>query len=149
MMKIWKKMTVRWKIDFLIDCNILLLILFLLLLFKFLGVSISPFLPIIPPIIVFPNLFRRRRMFKEVALIMELLDIPLSELRMVLKAGSYDMLEWDEKKTIITLSKLYQAVAYMEDQYFLTFHEHYNKEAATKKLAEKKAVAKSSLATYN
>ena len=149
MMKIWKKMTVRWKIDFLIDCNILLLILFLLLLFKYFGIFFQLSWLIIPMTCVFPNLFRRGRMFKEVALIMELLDIPLSELRMVLKAGRYDILEWDEKKTSITLSKLYQAIAYMEDQYFLTFHEHYNKEAAKKQLAEKKAVTKASLATYN
>ncbi|XBG78485.1 hypothetical protein V4S31_05240 [Enterococcus cecorum] len=82
---------------------------------------------------------RRKRMFREVTVIMELLDIPVAELRKVLGFGSYDLTEWDEKRTLISLPNLYRLVDYVEERYFLAFHEHYNKEAAAKKLAEKHA----------
>lgn len=78
-------------------------------------------------------------MFREVTMIMELLDIPVAELRKVLGFGNYDLTEWNEKRTLISLPHLYRLVDYVEERYFLAFHEHYNKEAAAKKLAEKQA----------
>ena len=80
-------------------------------------------------------------MFREVTVIMELLDIPVAELRKVLGFGNYDLTEWDEKRTLISLPHLYRLVDYVEERYFITFHEQYNKEAAAKKLAEKKVAS--------
>ncbi|BFQ96896.1 hypothetical protein [Enterococcus cecorum] len=137
------KKSARWtrqqKIDGLIDVIFMLIFLLCLMLLKYLGISTS----FLWPILLFPwminGTLRRKRMFREVTVIMELLDIPVAELRKVLGFGSYDLTEWDEKRTLISLPNLYRLVDYVEERYFLAFHEHYNKEAAAKKLAEKHA----------
>lgn len=137
------KKSARWtrqqKIDGLIDVIFMLAFLLCLMLLKYLGISTS----FLWPILLFPwminGALRRKRMFREVTMMMELLDIPVAELRKVLGFGSYDLTEWDEKRTLISLPHLYRLVDYVEERYFLAFHEHYNKEAAAKKLAEKQA----------
>lgn len=137
------KKSVRWtrqqKIDGLIDVIFMLAFLLCLMLLKYWGISTS----FLWPILLFPwminGALRRKRMFREVTMMMELLDIPVAELRKVLGFGSYDLTEWDEKRTLISLPHLYRLVDYVEERYFLAFHEHYNKEAAAKKLAEKQA----------
>lgn len=137
------KKSARWtrqqKIDGLIDVIFMLVFILCLMLLKYLGISTS----FLWPILLFPwminGAIRRKRMFREVTMMMELLDIPVAELRKVLGFGSYDLTEWDEKRTLISLPHLYRLVDYVEERYFLAFHEHYNKEAAAKKLAEKHA----------
>lgn len=137
------KKSARWtkqqKIDGLVDVIFMLVFLLCLMLLKYLGISTS----FLWPILLFPwminGAIRRKRMFREVTMMMELLDIPVAELRKVLGFGSYDLTEWDEKRTLISLPHLYRLVDYVEERYFLAFHEHYNKEAAAKKLAEKHA----------
>lgn len=137
------KKSARWtrqqKIDGLIDVIFMLIFLLCLMLLKYLGISTS----FLWPILLFPwminGALRRKRMFREVTMMMELLDIPVAELRKVLGFGSYDLTEWDKKRTLISLPHLYRLVDYVEERYFLTFHEQYNKEAAAKKLAEKHA----------
>ena len=137
------KKSARWtrqqKIDGLVDVIFMLVFLLCLMLLKYWGISTS----FLWPILLFPwminGTLRRKRMFREVTVIMELLDIPVAELRKVLGFGSYDLTEWDEKRTLISLTNLYRLVDYVEERYFLAFHEHYNKEAAAKKLAEKHA----------
>ncbi|MDK2843673.1 MAG: translocator protein [Enterococcus sp.] len=137
------KKSARWtrqqKIDGLVDIIFMLVFLLCLMLLKYWGISTS----FLWPILLFPwminGTLRRKRMFREVTVIMELLDIPVAELRKVLGFGSYDLTEWDEKRTLISLPNLYRLVDYVEERYFLAFHEHYNKEAAAKKLAEKHA----------
>lgn len=137
------KKSARWtrqqKIDGLIDVIFMLIFLLCLMLLKYFGISTS----FLWPILLFPwminGALRRKRMFREVTMMMELLDIPVAELRKVLGFGSYDLTEWDEKRTLISLPHLYRLVDYVEERYFLAFHEHYNKEAAAKKLAEKQA----------
>ncbi|OUZ18111.1 hypothetical protein [Enterococcus cecorum] len=137
------KKSARWtrqqKIDGLIDVIFMLIFLLCLMLLKYFGISTS----FLWPILLFPwminGALRRKRMFREVTMMMELLDIPVAELRKVLGFGSYDLTEWDEKRTLISLPYLYRLVDYVEERYFIAFHEHYNKEAAAKKLAEKHA----------
>ncbi|MDZ5502299.1 hypothetical protein [Enterococcus cecorum] len=137
------KKSARWtrqqKIDGLIDVIFMLIFLLCLMLLKYFGISTS----FLWPILLFPwminGALRRKRMFREVTMMMELLDIPVAELRKVLGFGSYDLTEWDEKRTLISLPHLYRLVDYVEERYFLAFHEQYNKEAAAKKLAEKQA----------
>ena len=137
------KKSVRWtrqqKIDGLIDVIFMLAFLLCLMLLKYWGISTS----FLWPILLFPwminGALRRKRMFREVTVMMELLDIPVAELRKVLGFGSYDLTEWDEKRTLISLPNLYRLVDYVEERYFLAFHEQYDKEAAAKKLAEKHA----------
>lgn len=137
------KKSVRWtrqqKIDGLVDVIFMLVFLLCLMLLKYFGISTS----FLWPILLFPwminGALRRKRMFREVTMMMELLDIPVAELRKVLGFGSYDLTEWDEKRTLISLPHLYRLVDYVEERYFLAFHERYNKEAAAKKLAEKQA----------
>lgn len=137
------KKSARWtrqqKIDGLIDVIFMLIFLLCLMLLKYFGISTS----FLWPILLFPwminGALRRKRMFREVTMMMELLDIPVAELRKVLGFGIYDLTEWDEKRTLISLPYLYRLVDYVEERYFLTFHEQYNKEAAAKKLAEKHA----------
>lgn len=137
------KKSARWtrqqKIDGLIDVIFMLIFLLCLMLLKYFGISTS----FLWPILLFPwminGALRRKRMFREVTMMMELLDIPVAELRKVLGFGSYDLTEWDEKRTLISLPNLYQLVDYVEERYFLAFHEQYDKEAAAKKLAEKHA----------
>lgn len=137
------KKSARWtrqqKIDGLVDVIFMLVFLLCLMLLKYWGISTS----FLWPILLFPwminGTLRRKRMFRKVTVIMELLDIPVAELRKVLGFGSYDLTEWDEKRTLISLPNLYRLVDYVEERYFLTFHEQYNKEAAAKKLAEKQA----------
>ena len=137
------KKSARWtrqqKIDGLIDVIFMLIFLLCLMLLKYFGISTS----FLWPILLFPwminGALRRKRMFREVTMMMELLDIPVAELRKVLGFGSYDLIEWDEKRTLISLPHLYRLVDYVEERYFLTFHEQYNKETAAKKLAEKRA----------
>lgn len=137
------KKSARWtrqqRIDGLIDVIFMLIFLLCLMLLKYFGISTS----FLWPILLFPwminGALRRKRMFREVTMMMELLDIPVAELRKVLGFGSYDLTEWDEKRTLISLPHLYRLVDYVEERYFLAFHEHYNKEAAAKKLAEKHA----------
>lgn len=137
------KKSARWtrqqKIDGLVDVIFMLVFLLCLMLLKYWGISTS----FLWPILLFPwminGALRRKRMFREVTMMMELLDIPVAELRKVLGFGSYDLTEWDEKRTLISLPNLYQLVDYVEERYFLAFHEQYDKEAAAKKLAEKHA----------
>lgn len=137
------KKSARWtrqqKIDGLVDVIFMLVFILCLMLLKYFGISTS----FLWPILLFPwminGALRRKRMFREVTMMMELLDIPIAELRKVLGFGSYDLTEWDEKRTLISLPHLYRLVDYVEERYFLAFHEHYNKEAAAKKLAEKQA----------
>lgn len=137
------KKSARWtkqqKIDGLVDVIFMLVFLLCLMLLKYFGISTS----FLWPILLFPwminGALRRKRMFREVTMMMELLDIPVAELRKVLGFGNYDLTEWDEKRTLISLPHLYRLVDYVEERYFLAFHEHYNKEAAAKKLAEKHA----------
>ena len=137
------KKSARWtkqqKIDGLVDVIFMLAFLLCLMLLKYWGISTS----FLWPILLFPwminGALRRKRMFREVTMMMELLDIPVAELRKVLGFGNYDLTEWDEKRTLISLPHLYRLVDYVEERYFLAFHEHYNKEAAAKKLAEKHA----------
>lgn len=141
------KKSARWtrqqRIDGLIDVIFMLIFILCLMLLKYLGISTS----FLWPILLFPwminGALRRKRMFREVTVIMELLDIPVAELRKVLGFGSYDLTQWDEKQTLISLPNLYRLVDYVEERYFLAFHEHYNKEAAAKKLAEKHAAVES------
>ncbi|MGO5335069.1 hypothetical protein ACTQZM_11475 [Enterococcus cecorum] len=137
------KKSVRWtrqqKIDGLVDVIFMLVFLLCLMLLKYWGISTS----FLWPILLFPwminGTLRRKRMFREVTMVMELLDIPVAELRKVLGFGNYDLTEWDEKRTLISLPNLYRLVDYVEERYFLAFHEQYDKEAAAKKLAEKQA----------
>lgn len=96
------KKSARWtrqqKIDGLIDVIFMLIFLLCLMLLKYFGISTS----FLWPILLFPwminGALRRKRMFREVTMMMELLDIPVAELRKVLGFGSYDLTEWDEKK---------------------------------------------------
>ncbi|XBG72944.1 hypothetical protein V4S28_12490 [Enterococcus cecorum] len=137
------KKSARWtrqqKIDGLIDVIFMLIFLLCLMLLKYFGISTSFLWPILLFTWMINGALRRKRMFREVTMMMELLDIPVAELRKVLGFGSYDLTEWDEKRTLISLPYLYRLVDYVEERYFLTFHEQYNKEATAKKLAEKHA----------
>src|SRR5699024_3955411 len=110
-----------------------------LMLLKYFGISTS----FLWPILLFPWLIngalRRKRMFREVTMMMELLDIPVAELRKVLGFGSYDLTEWDDKRTFISVPYVYRLVDSVEERYLLTCPDQDNKEAPTKKLAEKHA----------
>ncbi len=138
-MKKSARWTRRQKTDGLVDVIFMLVFLLCLMLLKYFGISTS----FLWPILLFPwminGALRRKRMFREVTVIMNLLDIPVAELRKVLGFGNYDLTEWGEKRTLISLPNLYRLVDYVEERYFLAFHEQYNKEAAAKKLAEKQA----------
>lgn len=140
-MKKWQKLSILAQKDLLVCLIIVLLTFILVIVLRYFMLTFNLLLWI--PYLFFwisSGLYlnrRRKSIFRKVGLIMQLLDIPLSELRMVLKVGRYDMMEWNDRKTIITLSKLYKTLEYMEDQYFLAFHERFDEEKAIKKLAEK------------
>lgn len=84
-------------------------------------------------------IYRKKAIFNKITTIKELLDIPLTEMRMVIQGTRFDLMNWDYKNTSISRKNLFRLEEYMEDRYFLAFHERYQKEVAEQKLAEKQA----------
>ena len=84
-------------------------------------------------------IYRKKAIFNKITTIKELLDIPLTEMRMVIQGNRFDLMNWDFKNTPISRKNLFKLEEYMEDRYFLAFHERYKKEVAEQKLAEKQA----------
>ena len=87
-------------------------------------------------------IYRKKAIFNKITTIKELLDIPLTEMRMVIQGTRFDLMNWDFKNTPISRKNLFRLEEYMEDRYFLAFHERYKKEVAEQKLAEKQAAEK-------
>ncbi len=84
-------------------------------------------------------IYRKKAIFNKITTIKELLNIPLTEMRMVIQGTRFDLMNWDYKNTSISRKNLFRLEEYMEDRYFLAFHERYQKEVAEQKLAEKQA----------
>lgn len=84
-------------------------------------------------------IYRKKVIFNKITTIKELLDIPLTEMRMVIQGTRFDLMNWDYKNTSISRKNLFRLEEYMEERYFLAFHERYQKEVAEQKLAEKQA----------
>lgn len=84
-------------------------------------------------------IYRKKAIFNKITTIKELLDIPLTEMRMVIQGTRFDLMNWDFKNTPISRKNLFRLEEYMKDRYFLAFHERYKKEVAEQKLAEKQA----------
>ena len=84
-------------------------------------------------------IYRKKAIFNKITTIKELLDIPLTEMRMVIQGTRFNLMDWNYKNTPISRKNLFKLEEYMEDRYFLAFHERYQKEVAEQKLAEKQA----------
>lgn len=144
-MKKWNSLTLNQQKEVLICTNIFLLFTLFGVIFIALKMSIylifwTFYLAILGLLDFAYLIYRKKAIFNKITTIKELLDIPLTEMRMVIQGTQFNLMDWNYKNTPISRKNLFKLEEYMEDRYFLAFHERYKKEVAEQKLAEKQAV---------
>lgn len=143
-MKKWTSLTLNQQKEVLICTNIFLFFTLFGVIFIALKMSIylifwTFYLAILGLLDYAYLIYRKKAIFNKITMIKELLDIPLTEMRMVIQGNRFDLMNWDYKNTPISRKNLFRLEEYMEDRYFLAFHERYQKEVAEQKLAERQA----------
>ena len=143
-MKKWNSLTLNQQKEVLICTNIFLFFTLFCVIFIALKMPIylifwTFYLAILGLLDYAYLIYRKKAIFNKITTIKELLDIPLTEMRMVIQGTRFDLMNWDYKNTSISRKNLFKLEEYMEDRYFLAFHERYQKEVAEQKLAEKQA----------
>ena len=143
-MKKWKSLTLNQQKEVLICTNIFLFftifgIIFIALKMPIYLIFWTFYLATLGLLDFTYLIYRKKAIFNKITTIKELLDIPLTEMRMVIQGTRFDLMNWDYKNTSISRKNLFRLEEYMEDRYFLAFHERYQKEVAEQKLAEKQA----------
>ena len=143
-MKKWNSLTLNQQKEVLICTNIFLFftifgIIFIALKMPIYLILWTFYLAILGLLDYAYLIYRKKAIFNKITTIKELLDIPLTEMRMVIQGTRFDLMNWDFKNTPISRKNLFRLEEYMEDRYFLAFHERYQKEVAEQKLAEKQA----------
>lgn len=146
-MKKWNSLSLNQQKEVLICTNIFLFFTLFGVIFIALKMSIylifwTFYLAILGLLDFAYLIYRKKAIFNKITTIKELLDIPLTEMRMVIQGTRFDLMDWNYKNTPISRKNLFKLEEYMEDRYFLAFHERYQKEVAKQKLAEKQAVEK-------
>ena len=146
-MKKWNSLTLNQQKEVLICTNIFLFFTLFGVIFIALKMSIylifwTFYLAILGLLDFAYLIYRKKAIFNKITTIKELLDIPLTEMRMVIQGTRFDLMDWNYKNTPISRKNLFKLEEYMEDRYFLAFHERYQKKVAEQKLAEKQAVEK-------
>lgn len=146
-MKKWNSLTLNQQKEVLICTNIFLFftifgVIFIALKMPIYLIFWTFYLAILGLLDYAYLIYRKKAIFNKITTIKELLDIPLTEMRMVIQGTRFDLMNWDFKHTPISRKNLFRLEEYMEDRYFLAFHERYKKEVAEQKLAEKQAVEK-------
>lgn len=144
-MKKWNSLTLNQQKEVLICTNIFLLFTLFGVIFIALKMSIylifwTFYLAILGLLDFAYLIYRKKAIFNKITTIKELLDIPLTEMRMVIQGTRFNLMDWNYKNIPISRKNLFKLEEYMEDRYFLAFHERYKKEVAEQKLAEKQAV---------
>ena len=143
-MKKWNSLTLNQQKEVLICTNIFLFftlfgVIFIALKMPIYLIFWTFYLAILGLLDYAYLIYRKKAIFNKITMIKELLDIPLTEMRMVIQGTRFDLMNWDYKNTPISRKNLFRLEEYMEDRYFLAFHERYQKEVAEQKLAEKQA----------
>ncbi|RBR28930.1 hypothetical protein [Enterococcus cecorum] len=146
-MKKWNSLSLNQQKEVLICTNIFLFFTLFGVIFIALKMSIylifwTFYLAILGLLDFAYLIYRKKAIFNKITTIKELLDIPLTEMRMVIQGTRFDLMDWNYKNTPISRKNLFKLEEYMEDRYFLAFHERYQKKVAEQKLAEKQAVEK-------
>ena len=146
-MKKWNSLTLNQQKEVLICTNIFLFftifgVIFIALKMPIYLIFWTFYLAILGLLDYAYLIYRKKAIFNKFTTIKELLDIPLTEMRMVIQGTRFDLMNWDFKNTPISRKNLFKLEEYMEDRYFIAFHERYKKEVAEQKLAEKQAEEK-------
>lgn len=146
-MKKWNSLTLNQQKEVLICTNIFLFftifgVIFIALKMPIYLIFWTFYLAILGLLDYAYLIYRKKAIFNKITTIKELLDIPLTEMRMVIQGTRFDLMNWDFKNTPISRKNLFKLEEYMEDRYFIAFHERYKKEVAEQKLAEKQAEEK-------
>ncbi|WP_300122685.1 hypothetical protein [uncultured Enterococcus sp.] len=144
-MKKWNSLTLNQQKEVLICTNIFLFftifgVIFIALKMPIYLIFWTFYLAILGLLDYAYLIYRKKTIFNKITTIKELLNIPLTEMRMVIQGTRFDLMNWDFKNTPISRKNLFKLEEYMEDRYFIAFHERYKKEVAEQKLAEKQAV---------
>ena len=146
-MKKWNSLSLNQQKEVLICTNIFLFftlfgVIFIALKMSIYLIFLTFYLAILGLLDFAYLIYRKKAIFNKITTIKELLDIPLTEMRMVIQGTRFDLMDWNYKNTPISRKNLFKLEEYMEDRYFLAFHERYQKKVAEQKLAEKQAVEK-------
>ena len=144
-MKKWNSLTLNQQKEVLICTNIFLLFTLFGVIFIALKMSIylifwTFYLAILGLLDFAYLIYRKKAIFNKITTIKELLDIPLTEMRMVIQGTRFNLMDWNYKNTPISRKNLFKLEEYMEDRYFLAFHERYKKEVAEQKSSAQKSV---------
>ena len=128
-MKKWNSLTLNQQKEVLICTNIFLFFTLFGVIFIALKMSIylifwTFYLAILGLLDYAYLIYRKKAIFNKITMIKELLDIPLTEMRMVIQGTRFDLMNWDYKNTPISRKNLFRLEEYMEDRYFLAFHEN-------------------------
>ena len=128
-MKKWNSLTLNQQKEALICTNIFLFFTLFGVIFISLKMSIylifwTFYLAILGLLDFAYLIYRKKAIFNKITMIKELLDIPLTEMRMVIQGTRFDLMNWDYKNTPISRKNLFRLEEYMEDRYFLAFHEN-------------------------
>ena len=134
-MKKWNSLTLNQQKEVLICTNIFLFftlfgVIFIALKMPIYLIFWTFYLAILGLLDYAYLIYRKKAIFNKITTIKELLDIPLTEIRMVIQGTRFDLMNWDFKNTPISRKNLFKLEEYMEDRYFLAFHERYKKEVA-------------------
>lgn len=143
-MKKWNSLTLNQQKEVLICINIFLFftifgVIFIALKMPIYLIFWTFYLAILGLLDYAYLIYRRKAIFNKITIIKELLDISLSEMRTVIQGTRFDLMDWDYKKTLLSRKNMFLLEEYMEDRYFLAFHERYKKDVAEQKLAEKQS----------
>lgn len=139
-MKKWNSLTLNQQKEVLICTNIFLFftifgVIFIALKMPIYLIFWTFYLAILGLLDFAYLIYRKKAIFNKITTIKELLDIPLTEMRMVIQGTRFDLMNWDFKNTPISRKNLFRLEEYMEDRYFLAFHERYQKRGRRTKIS--------------
>jgi hypothetical protein len=121
-----KKMPANQKIDIITSITIVLGIIIVFLIFKmnhWKGFYFSQ--PILFIGWNIPFIVRRKKQFRLIKELKEVLNISIEEMRKVIGAGKYDLIAWENDKIYLSYKQLYLLEEYLENQYLFKYGKKY------------------------
>ncbi len=123
-----RKWTVNEKIDLLYTCISILCMVIIMLLAKIFHIKqVFPVSTVVYTLLLFtPDIFRRRKQFRQIKIMIDVMDVSMGELRDFLGVSKYDLIAWEKGKIHLTPAKFYELEDYLQKKYFLQFKKEFN-----------------------
>lgn len=77
------------------------------------------------PIINFPNYLRRKKQYKRIDVLRNILGLSIEDIRQIADIGRYDLIDWKWDKSYVSQKQLYMLEDRLEKMYLIEFKKEF------------------------